>query len=308
MKKQNTLLTSILGVSLLFLGCQKEELASLEEKEIIDYKSSAASSPFSNQENDTRSINFNLPNQILNTEIKAEDVFMNKVSGWEDSIVTANQVVIKDNRLKVVLPAKYGSKRGVVSRIEVPDRDAYQLEFEVAFHSQFSLSKGGKVGFGFAVGQGVTGGRINSAGQDKVRDLKLGGSFRLVWIRRDGKHYFIPYVYYQDMDTLYGMDFEHNRYLIKPGKKYNVRLSIRTNTSENSMDGYGKMEVKEKYESNYTTVWEKNDIRWSGNASESMRKITKIYFSVFRGGSSDSYSGDNGAQGIYFDDFSWNPY
>ncbi|CAF2915560.1 unnamed protein product [Rotaria sp. Silwood2] len=54
-------------------------------------------------------------------------------------------------------------------------RSAYELDFDVKFHSQFDWGRGEKVGFGFGIGigNGNTGCKIPTDG--------AGGSFCLVW-------------------------------------------------------------------------------------------------------------------------------
>lgn len=252
------------------------------------------------KENHSMNVNFNTNNQILNTEKKAETIFNNKISGWnKDDIVTKGDVSIYKNKLKLVLPSMFGTKQGMVSKIEVPNKNAYQLEFDVSYEKGFHFSKGGKVGFGFAIGEGVTGGKTEA-----IKALK-GGSFRVIWLKRNEKHYLAPYVYYQDMKGKYGKDFEENKYLIQSGKEYSIRLTIKTNSHHKKKDGYAKMEIKESKERNYKVLWENANIRWSANQDDEMRKITYIYFNLFRGGGDDSYSGKGISQGVYFDNLGW---
>jgi hypothetical protein len=46
----------------------------------------------------------------------------------------------------------------VIANIDISDGSAYELDYDVRFHSQFDFSRGGKIGFGFLVGDGNTGG------------------------------------------------------------------------------------------------------------------------------------------------------
>lgn len=48
-------------------------------------------------------------------------------------------------------------KAGVIAQIDVTDGSEYELHYDVKYHSQFDWIRGGKVGFGFKIGDGNTG-------------------------------------------------------------------------------------------------------------------------------------------------------
>lgn len=247
-----------------------------------------------------KSVTFNTSNKSIDTDAKAETIFGNELKGWNNSIAS-----ISDNKLKIRLQAKAGTKGAMTSRINVGDGSKYRLTFNVKFAKGFDFSKGGKVGFGFFIGEGVTGGKSEEATQEN-----RGGSFRVMW-RTDnlnnGKPYFYPYVYYKDMKGTHGSDFktENNSYVITHNKWYRIRLTINVNTGANKSDGYAKMQVSSDFGENYTKVWENDNMRWTGNSKEVNRKVKDLSFHVFRGGADSSWDGEDGTQSVYFDSLSW---
>lgn len=242
-------------------------------------------------------VTFNSSNQSLNTTSSAESIFGNDIQGWDSGIAS-----ISDNKLKIRLQAGAGTNGAMTSKINVGDGRKYRLKFNVKFEDGFDFSRGGKIGFGFFIGDGVTGGNNTQATQQNK-----GGSFRVMW-RTDngGSPYFIPYVYYKDMNGQFGDDFDSNRYNnITDNKWYTIRLTVFVNSHENLADGYAKMQVSSDFGNTYTKVWEKNNMRWSGNSSSSNRKVKEINFHLFRGGANSSWDGNNGTQSVYFDSLSW---
>lgn len=241
-------------------------------------------------------VSFTTTNQSINSETTAETIFNNDISGWDNNIAS-----ISSNKLKIALQEAAGTSGAMECRLNVSDNAKYELVFDVKFASGFDFSKGGKVGFGFAIGDGVTGGRNTEATIDNK-----GGSFRVMW-RTDngGAPYFHPYVYYKDMTGQYGTDFQSSRYNnVVANQWYRIRLTINVNTSSTSTNGVGKMEVSTNGGSSYTTVWNKTNIRWSGATTTNL-KVKTLYFSTFRGGSDSSWEGSNGTQDIFFDNLSW---
>ncbi len=111
-------------------------------------------------------VTFTAANQAITSETSAETIFNNDISGWD------NVASINSNNLSVALQSATGTTGAMECRIDVSDNPKYELVFDVAFQSGFDFSKGGKVGFGFAVGDGVTGGRNTEATIDN-----RGGSF-----------------------------------------------------------------------------------------------------------------------------------
>jgi len=88
----------------------------------------------------------------------------------------ANSAVV-DKQLRVRIPANTLSQGNIVN-IDVPDGTEYELSFKVKFGAGFDWSRGGKVGFGFHIGNGYTG--CNKA------DNGLGGTARLMWYHSTG--------------------------------------------------------------------------------------------------------------------------
>ncbi len=276
---------SIIALFLVFSSCGKDE--SQNTNDGIE----------STGETETRAttISFNQANASISTSSSAESLFGVNISGWDSGLGS-----IDANRFKINLPAGVGTSVGMEGRFDITDNIQYVLKKDLKFVDNFSFSKGGKVGWGFAIGDGVTGGRNTEATIDNK-----GGSFRLMWRTDSGGAYLHPYVYYKDMTGQFGTDFISKKYYISDNTTYNVRLTIKTNTSSTRKDGVAKMEVKCASCSSYTTVWSTTAIRWSGNSDSNARKIKTFYFSTFRGGSDSTWEGKSGTQGIFFDNLSW---
>jgi hypothetical protein len=248
----------------------------------------------STQQDSSKTVNFNLSDAVVNTDAEATILFNNTINGWD-----INRASISGNALKITLPPEAGSDNGMECRIDVTDNAKYELSFDIKFQLGFDFSKGGKLGFGFAIGDGVSGGRNTEATIDN-----LGGSFRVMWRTDKGVPYLHPYVYYKDMLVQFGTDFESSRYNnIVADQYYRIRLTINVNTSPTLPNGYGKMEVSANGGATYATVWEKKDIRWSGGGVADL-KVKTLYFSTFRGGKDSSWDGSS-AQSIYFDNLNW---
>lgn len=283
--------------SFILIGCQVDdfelaenpEKASITEPELIPTTKSSI--------NDSRWVGFNRSYTSINSETLAETIFDNKINGWDTGVAR-----IDNNKLKISLPENAGTSNGMECRLDVTDNPKYQLYFDVKFQNNFDFSRGGKLGFGFAIGDGVTGGR-----RDQAVNENKGGSFRVMWRGDSAEPYLFPYVYYKDMQDSYGTDFKNKRFNITDNKTYRIRLTIKTNTSASNSNGYAKMEVRESGNKNYTEVWKTSSIRWSGNSSASKRNIKTFYFSTFRGGSDSDWDGNNGTQNIYFDNLKWYP-
>lgn len=89
---------------------------------------------------------------------------------------------------------------GVQAKLDLPSGTAYELDFDVKFHTQFNWSRGGKVGFGFGIGNANTGCNVPTDGG--------GGSLRIMWYQDDNKRvYFHPYVYHVGMTGKCGDNF-----------------------------------------------------------------------------------------------------
>ncbi|WP_418263696.1 polysaccharide lyase [Flavobacterium faecale] len=298
MKKKLKIITMV-SFLLVFANCSSDsEIKESGNNSIVEENDTFVntSPTMFNRISSSNTVTFNTTDQQINSLSIAEAIFNNEISQWNNNIAN-----ISDNKLKIDLQASYGTSGAMTSLIDVADGAKYQLTFNLKFDEGFDWSRGGKVGFGFFIGDGVTGGNnLEATEQNK------GGSFRVMW-RKDttGNPYFIPYVYYKGMSGQYGDDFDTYRYnnLLK-NKWYRIRLTVHVNTLPEQKDGYAKMEVSSDFGENYTTVWEKNDMWWSGGTEPNL-KVKKINFHVFRGGGNSTWDGNNGTQSIYFDTLSW---
>lgn len=176
---------------------------------------------------------------------------------------------------------------GLIADVDLSDGSAYEATWKVRFHSQFDWSRGGKVGFGFLIGEGNTGCDIATDGN--------GGSLRLMWYNTGSRVYFQPYVYHRDMagpcgDT-FGKTYPTSGSLVK-GQTYTVHMYIKSNTGSNT-NGW----VQVKIDGN--TVLDQA-IRWTTN--DAQRLIKKLSFHNFRGGKDVAVWGSSQTSYIYFDD------
>jgi hypothetical protein len=149
--------------------------------------------------NSTWSTNWDgLTNGSTWTTAQASAAFGN-VSGWNES-----RAMISNDDLRITLKANaLSGAGGVVANIDISDGTAYELDFDVRYHSQFDWSRGGKVGFGFAVGDGNTGGDPGWDGN--------GGTLRMMWYQTDaGRVFFQPYVYHKDQPGEFGNTFRQH--------------------------------------------------------------------------------------------------
>jgi hypothetical protein len=207
------------------------------------------------------------------------------VTGWNDSRTYISEGIFRIKLLKDALSAD----GGLIAKIDVSDGAAYELDFDVKFHSQFDFSRGGKIGFGFLVGDGNSGGDPGWDGN--------GGSLRLTWYQNDaGRVYFQPYLYYKDQPGEYGDTFDKTYpttgSLVR-GHWYHVHQYIKSNTGSNT-DGHVQITVD-------GTVLLDRDIRWTTN--DTKRLVRRICLSTFRGGSQDYWMSPTDGY-IYFDNLS----
>lgn len=208
--------------------------------------------------------------------------------GWN-----ASRTYVSNGTLRIsILANSIGGGSGMTANVSLPNSDNYQVSYQLRFHSAFDWSRGGKLGFGFLIGDGNT-------GCDAATDGN-GGSARLMWYQNDnGRVYLQPYLYYKDQtercgDT-YGLSYPATGSLSK-GTWYNVTIKVRSNTGSNS-DG------SIEYIVNGTTVLSRS-IRWTTNTAK--RLINALSFHTFRGGS-QSYWESPSVGYIYYDNVSWGP-
>ncbi len=213
----------------------------------------------------------------------------NNVSFWGDQ----SRSIITGGKLKTVIKANLlGGDGGNISRIDVPDASEYQLNFDMMFDQNFDFSWGGKVGFGFLLGNGYTGGVPGWDGN--------GGSLRLMWYKNTSTSPVIlkPYVYYKDQPGTYGNDFGKafpaGGGSIQKGVWYNVKMYAKANTGSNT-DGRVQLVI------NGVTLLDQA-IRWTTN--DINRMIKHVCFETFRGGAETYWQSSNDGN-IYFDNVSY---
>lgn len=180
--------------------------------------------------------------------------------------------------------------------IDIPDGSAYELSYRIKFDPKFQWSRGGKCGFGFVIGKGLSGCSSNNLG--------VGASARIMWYnptnQRDDKGtdtpYFQPYLYFADKQEDCGSNFGKKSIMLKKDTWYKVYIKIKSNTSSNN-DGQILIQV------DGITLLSKDDVRWTTTDTPN-RLITKISWNTFRGGSQDYWASTSDGY-IYYDDVSW---
>ncbi|HUP11750.1 MAG TPA: hypothetical protein VM187_06050, partial [Niastella sp.] len=210
-----------LTVGLLITGCKKATVNT------SDQQPQEATGATANTEaiNSNISVNWNNYADGGYTSSQAAADFGN-VSGWNDS---RTWISGGTSRIKLLANALSGAG-GVIANIDISDGTAYELDYDVRFHSQFDFSRGGKIGYGFLVGDGNTGGDPGWDGN--------GGSLRLMWYQTDaGRVFFQPYVYYKDQPGEYGDSFGKSypsSGSLSKGVWYHVHAYIKSNTGSNT--------------------------------------------------------------------------
>ncbi|MGB5943975.1 MAG: polysaccharide lyase [Leeuwenhoekiella sp.] len=166
-------------------------------------------------------------------------------------------------------------------------RSSYNIRFEFKFHKYFDFDRGGKIGYGFNIGDGVAGCRGSES-----RDNK-GGSFRIMWRGindpstglctvdevKTTKANIIPYIYHRRMPNNCGDDFGKT-FRIERDKWYTVVMKYRANTGNNA-DGLARVEIGEHGQKR-TVLLNETKMVWS--YSNPKRKVSGITYSLFRGG------------------------
>lgn len=204
------------------------------------------------------------------------------ITGWNES-----RAYISGNQGRATI-APNSVSNGLIANFDISDGSAYELDYDVRFHSQFDWSRGGKVGFGFLIGDENTGCDIATDGN--------GGSFRLMWYQNDdGRVYFQPYVYHRDMlgpcgDT-FSKSYPSGSASIQKGTTYNVHIYLKSNTGSNK-NGWVQLKI------NNTAVLDQA-IRWTTN--DSKRLIRRLSFHNFRGGKDVNVWGSSQTSYIYYD-------
>lgn len=275
-------LSAVAAVCLCLLGsCKKNndqvsQLATNEKSDVVTQADVGALAVPSNI-----NTQFNHPDGTYTYGMASADFGQAAISGWNEG-----RAWISGNWLRATLMPNSVSN-GLIAGFDISDGSAYEATYKVRFHSQFDWSRGGKVGFGFLVGEGNTGCNLPTQGE--------GGSLRLMWYNNGSRVYFQPYVYHKDMagpcgDT-FGKTFPATGSLVK-GETYTVHLYIKSNTGT-SKNGWVQVKI------NGTTVLDQS-IRWTTN--DAKRLINRLSFHNFRGGKDVAVWGSSQTSYIYFDD------
>jgi hypothetical protein len=285
MRKQTNkrqLITGMVLLAVLFGASCKKEVAHQAADDQDNEKSKTEVSAVN------ASLNLNWENRTNGstyTNSQAAADFGN-VSGWQESraFITNGK---NANGLRItLLPNALSSAGGMVGNVNITQGSAYEIDYDVKFHSNFNFSRGGKIGFGLAIGEGNTGGDPGWDGN--------GGTLRLMWYSPNADRvFFQPYVYHKDQPTKFG-DTYTSRFpasgSLQKGVWYHVHMYVKSNTGSNT-NGRAQIII------NGTTILD-NDIRWTTN--DSQRLINKLTFHTFRGGSQEEWKA-NTTDYIYYD-------
>lgn len=232
--------------------------------------------------NSTWSVNWdNFTTGTTYTTAQAVSSFGN-VTGWNES-----RTYISNGNARITLqPNALSGAGGVVANVDISDGSAYEVDYDVRFHSQFDWSRGGKLGFGFSIGEGNTGGDPGWDGN--------GGSARIMWYQTDaGRVFFQPYMYFRDQSGQYGETFGKSypsTGSLNKGQTYHIHLYVKSNTGSNT-DGHVQLVIDN------TIVLDRN-MRWTTN--DAQRLIKGLTFHTFRGGSQDYWESSTVGY-IYYD-------
>lgn len=266
--------TTILSATVLLAACSKEA----GEPKLKLEQSTAVGSVI----NSTWSENWDaLTHGTTYTTSQAVNSFGN-VTGWNES-----RTYISNGTCRIALqPNALSGAGGVVANVDISDGSAYEVDYDVRFHSQFDWSRGGKLGFGFSIGEGNTGGDPGWDGN--------GGSARIMWYQTDaGRVFFQPYLYFKDQSGQYGETFGKSypsTGSLNKGQTYHIHLYVKSNTGS-STNGHVQLVID-------GTVVLDRDIRWTTN--DNQRLIKGLTFHTFRGGSQDYWKSSTVGY-IYYD-------
>lgn len=290
----------LLGISGVVSSCEKqteEQLSGVKLSNGLKTKQSGTSAALLQFAGNGNLINFNSSSDKEYTKALAEGNFGTMVnnSGF-DAVPTKVEIVNHELRIKL-LANKLSGDGGVIGDFDIEDGPSYEVTYKIKFQPGFDFGgtdKGGKLGFGFGIGDGNTGGVISNGN---------GGSVRLMWIKlSNGKAVFKPYVYYTNMpdntgDDL-GMDYGYspNNDGLQTGVFYSIKMRVKSNDNvannngeiRISVDGYT---ILTRTDMNFATVSGK---KW----------IRELLFQTFRGGNTDAWK-SQGDWYIYYDDIKY---
>jgi hypothetical protein len=278
-------LTLLVSISLLVISssCNKEKIESqsaANENQKVNIESTSATAVALAYPSNINT-GFNHADGSYSYEEASADFGGASITGWNDT-----RAYISGNQARATL-APNSVSNGLIAGFDISDGSAYELTYDVRFHSQFDWSRGGKVGFGFLIGDENTGCDIATDGN--------GGSLRLMWYQNDaGRVYFQPYVYHRDMagpcgDT-FGKTYPTSGSINK-GQTYRVHMYLKSNTGS-TKNGWVQVKIDDN------TVLDQS-IRWTTN--DSKRLIKRLSFHNFRGGKDVAVWGSSQTSYIYFD-------
>lgn len=272
--KQLKMMTGVALFTLAFASCESD----LIEPNVVDEDASTSARAIYS----SRWIDWNNRATGTYTSSAAASDFGN-ISGWNDS-----RCYISSGTSRITLLANaLSGAGGVIARTDISDGSSYSVEYDVRFHSQFDWSRGGKLGFGLAIGDGFTG--CNPAWSG------TGGTARMMWYNNPNTNrvYLHPYLYYKDMPGTCGDNFGvsyPSSGSIQKGVWYRVNVTATSNTGSNTN---GRIQVSV----NGTSILNRA-IRWT--TDDSKRLIKELLFHTFRGGSQSHWMSSTVGY-IYYD-------
>lgn len=281
---KNLLIFCLITVFITSNSCSKKSEEQVPAQAPAEHSSLKAASIYGD-----RTINFARADGTY-TLANANTDFGNIMYGWQES-----RAYISSQRFRIKLLAnQLGQSCGLVSDVDIADGSSYLLTFSVYFPPSFIWGWGGKMGFGFLIGDG-------NVGCDPATDGN-GGSARMMWqnTRSDGtgETFFRPYVYYRDMPGTCGNDFgvrwPASGSSLQKNTWYTIKIYVRSNTGSNT-NGLIKYTINNNVILNRAIRWTTNDTK---------RLINELAVSTFRGGSTDEWKVGSDTY-VYFDNVTW---
>lgn len=266
-------------MSLFVTSCKKDITP---EQTIIDEDATSVRAIYN-----SRSVNFDGPDGSYTTSEATSD-FGNIIGTWKPANADTYS-----NQARIRIPANTLSNGNIVN-IDISDGTEYEVTYRVRFGPNFEWSRGGKLGFGFAIGNGFTG--CNPAWDG------TGGTARLMWYNPSNQNdntgsdspYFRPYLYYKDMPETCGDNFGKQSVRLNKNQWYSIKIRVKSNSGSSTNGSI-------LYQVDGVTLLS-TAIRWTTN--DANRKIKELTFHTFRGGSQDYWMSDSDGL-IYYDDVTW---
>ncbi|WP_345951408.1 polysaccharide lyase [Mucilaginibacter sp. PAMB04274] len=279
-KNMTRMLAATLLLPAVFSACKKET-GNVQQEAIVDNDAVATQAIYA-----SKSTSFARPDGTYSQSSAEADMGQLASGTWKNADIFSEQARIR-------IPANSLSNGNIVN-IDVSDGTEYELTFRVRFGPNFYWSRGGKLGFGFHIGNGFTG--CNKA------DDGTGGTARLMWYNPNGTKtssssdapYFRPYVYYKDMPENCGNNFGKQSNTLNKNQWYTVRIRVKSNSGTSTNGSV-------LYQIDGVTLLSQT-LRWT--TDDNYRKIKNITFHTFRGGSEEYWEATTDGL-IYYDDLSY---